>query len=60
MNLIRIVFFGLAVLLPATWTVARAADEAPAEESPKKTKKTKKSKKADKADDAKEGETKAE
>jgi hypothetical protein len=54
MNLIRIVFFGLAVLLPATWTVARAGDEAPAAET-KKPKPAKKSKKADKP----EGETKA-
>jgi len=44
MKLIRIVFLGLAVLLPTSWTVARAADEAPAEDA-KKTKKTKKAKK---------------
>jgi hypothetical protein len=43
MNLVRIVFLGLAVLLPATWTVAKAGDDAPASET--KTKKTKKSKK---------------
>ena len=45
MNLVRIVFIGLAVLLPTTWTVAKAGDEASAES--KTTKKTKKSKKAD-------------
>jgi hypothetical protein len=56
MKLIRVLFFGLAVLLPTAWTVAKAADEAPAET--KKEKKTKKSKKADKAE--KEAETKAE
>ncbi len=28
MTLIRIVFLGLAVLLPVSWTVAQAADEA--------------------------------
>jgi hypothetical protein len=53
MKLIRIVFFGLAVLLPVSWTVAKAADEAPAEEG-KKPKKGKKAKKADKG----EGDTK--
>ena len=45
MNLVRIVFLGLAVLLPTTWTVAKAGDEATTET--KTTKKTKKSKKAD-------------
>lgn len=44
MKLIRIVFFGLAVLLPTSWTVAKAADEAPAEDA-KKSKKSKKAKK---------------
>jgi len=57
MNLIRSIFLALAVLLPTTWTIARAADEAPAET--KKEKKTKKSKKADK-DKGAEGEQKAE
>jgi hypothetical protein len=49
MNLIRIVFLGLAVLLPTTWTIAQAGDEAPAGETkePKKAKKTKKAKKAE-------------
>jgi hypothetical protein len=45
MNLVRIVFIGLAVLLPTAWTVAKANDEAGSES--KTTKKTKKSKKAD-------------
>jgi hypothetical protein len=48
MNLVRIVFLGLAVLLPTTWTVAKAGDEATTET--KTTKKTKKSKKADGAE----------
>jgi hypothetical protein len=47
MKLIRIVFLGLAVLLPATWTVAKAGDEAPAAAEGKKAKKSKKSKKAE-------------
>ena len=55
MNLVRIVFLGLAVLLPASWTVAKAADEAPAGDT-KTTKKTKKSKK--KSDGSTETETK--
>jgi hypothetical protein len=44
MNLVRIVFLGLAVLLPVSWTVAKADDDAPTTEK-KTTKKTKKSKK---------------
>jgi hypothetical protein len=55
MKLIRIIFLGLAVLLPTSWTVAQAADEAPAEET-KKAKKTKKPKKADKAETEKKAE----
>ena len=51
MNLTRIVFLALAVVLPTSWTVARAADEAPAGEA-KKEKKAKKGKKADKAEGA--------
>jgi hypothetical protein len=43
MNLVRIVFLGLAVLLPTTWTVAKAGDDAPSSET--KTTKKKKSKK---------------
>ena len=57
MNLVRIVFLGLAVLFPASWTVAKAADEAPAgDTTTKTTKKTKKSKK--KSDGSGETETK--
>jgi len=42
MTLTRVIFLALAVLLPATWTVAKAeGDEKPAE-GKKKTKKTKK------------------
>jgi hypothetical protein len=52
--MIRSIFLALALLLPVSWTVARAADEAPAGE--KKEKKAKKGKKADGA----EGEKKAE
>jgi Na+-transporting methylmalonyl-CoA/oxaloacetate decarboxylase gamma subunit len=62
MKLTRIVFIALAVLLPASWTVAKAADEAaPAEgkTDAKKEKKAKKGKKADKeAAPAAEGATK--
>ncbi|HET6148037.1 MAG TPA: hypothetical protein VFH68_10955 [Polyangia bacterium] len=47
--MIRSIFIALALLLPVSWTVARAADEAPAGE-PKKEKKAKKSKKADGAE----------
>ena len=43
MNLIRIVFLGLAVLLPTTWTIAQAGDEAPAGDA-KPAKKGKKKK----------------
>ena len=55
MKLTRVLFLALAVLLPTSWTVARAADEAPAAEGAKKEKKGKKSKKSEepKADDAK-------
>jgi len=45
MNLVRIVVLGLAVLLPTTWTVAKAGEETSTET--KTTKKTKKSKKGD-------------
>jgi len=59
MNLIRVVFLGLAVLLPTTWTIAKAADEAPAEGS-KETKKAKKGKKGKKSEGGAEGDKKAE
>jgi hypothetical protein len=52
MTLVRVLFLGLAVLLPVSWTAARAADEPAAEGEGKKAKKTKKSKKADKAEKA--------
>jgi hypothetical protein len=56
MKLTRIIFIALAVVLPASWTVARAEDPAPAAGDAKKEKKAKKGKKAD----APEGEKKAE
>ena len=60
MNLIRVIFFGLAVLLPASWTVANAGDEAPAgEKTEKTTTKTKKTKKSDGSEETK-SETKTE
>ena len=43
MKLIHIVFLGLAVLLPTTWTIAQAGDEAPAGDA-KPAKKGKKKK----------------
>ena len=48
-NLTRIMFLAFAVLLPTSWTIAKAED-APAADAPKKEKKAKKAKKADKAD----------
>jgi len=49
MTLVRSIFLALAVLLPATWTVAKAADPAPAGDASgeKKEKKAKKGKKAE-------------
>ena len=56
MKLTRVVFLALAVLLPASWTVAKAED-APAADAPtKKEKKAKKSKKADAPKDEKKAE----
>jgi hypothetical protein len=46
MNLTRIILVAFAVLIPTSWTIAKA-DDAPAAETPKKEKKAKKSKKAD-------------
>jgi hypothetical protein len=46
MKLSRILFIALAIVLPASWTIAKAGDEAPSSET-KTTKKSKKSKKAD-------------
>jgi hypothetical protein len=62
MNLVRLVFLGLAILLPATWTVAKAGDEAPAGDTTttKTTKKTKKSKKNADGTGKTESETKTE
>ena len=42
MKLVRIVFVAMAVALPVSWTVAKAADPAPAAEGEKKDKKSKK------------------
>jgi ribosomal protein L12E/L44/L45/RPP1/RPP2 len=47
MTLVRSIFLALAVMLPVTWTVAKAADPAPAEGGEKKEKKAKKAKKAE-------------
>ena len=58
MNLVRTVFLGLAFLLPATWTIAKA-DDAPSTET-KTTKKTKKSKKKNADGSKTESETKSE
>jgi hypothetical protein len=55
MNLTRSIFLALAVLIPTSWTMAKAED-APAADAPaKKEEKAKKAKKekADKADDKK-------
>ena len=53
MKLTRVVFLALAVLLPASWTVAKAED-APAADAPaKKEKKGKKAKKEDKKEEKK-------
>jgi hypothetical protein len=45
MKLVRTVFIALAVLLPVSWTVAKANDPAPAAEGEKKDKKAKKEEK---------------
>jgi hypothetical protein len=50
MKLVRILFFGLAVLLPTTWTIAQAGDEAPAGEKPAKKGKKEKKAEGDKAE----------
>ena len=54
MKLTRIIFLALAVLLPTSWTVAKAED-APAADAPagKKEKKSKKAKKEDKKEEKK-------
>ena len=58
MTLVRTIFLALAVMLPTAWTVAQAADPAPAGEAPADAKKEKKAKKGKKAEGA-EGEKKA-
>lgn len=58
MKLIRIVFLGLAFTLPTSWTIAQAADEAPAGEKAAKKGKKEKKEGGDKGD--KGGEKKAE
>jgi hypothetical protein len=50
MNLTRVIFLALAVLVPTSWTIAKAED-APAADAPAKKEKKSKKKKADKADD---------
>ena len=51
MKLVRTVFVALAVLLPTSWTIAKAADAPAADaDSGKKEKKSKKAKKGDDAD----------
>jgi len=57
MNLTRIIFLAAAVLIPTSWTIAKA-DDAPAGETPKKEKKAKKSKKAEGGDADKKAEEK--
>jgi len=48
MTLVRSILIALAVLVPASWTIARAADEKPAAEKKEEKKETKKEKKEDK------------
>ena len=59
MTLVRSIFLALAVMLPTTWTVAQAADPAPAGDAPADAKKEKKAKKGAKKEGA-EGEKKPE
>ena len=53
MKLVRITFIALAVLLPTSWTVAKAADPAPAAEGDKKEKKAAKKEEGEKKADKK-------
>jgi len=46
MKLTRILFLAMAVMVPTSWTIAKA-DDAPAAETPKKEKKAKKAKKTE-------------
>ncbi|MEO8213604.1 MAG: hypothetical protein ABI560_10440 [Myxococcales bacterium] len=48
MKLVRTVFVAMAVLIPVSWTVAKAADPAPAMEGEKKDKKSTKTEKTEK------------
>lgn len=50
MKLVRVTFIALAVLLPTSWTIAKAADPAPAAETEKKDKKGKKTEGAPEGD----------
>jgi hypothetical protein len=51
MKLVRSIFLALAVLLPTSWTIAKAADAPAGDAEPaKKEKKSKKAKKADEGD----------
>jgi hypothetical protein len=52
MKLVRTILVVLAVALPTSWTIAKAADAPAADGDAKKEKKGKKEKKADKADKA--------
>jgi hypothetical protein len=55
MKLVRTIFIALAVLLPTSWTIARAADAPAADgaDGAKKEKKAKKGKKAEGGDEKK-------
>jgi hypothetical protein len=52
MTLVRSLFLALAVMLPTTWTVAQAADPAPAGDAAGGEKKEKKAKKGAKKEGA--------
>ena len=57
MKLTRVIFLALAVLIPTSWTIAKAEDAPPAADAPaKKEKKAKKSKKTDDKKDEKKAE----
>ncbi len=53
MTLVRSILIALAVLVPASRTIARAADEKPAAEKKEEKKETKKDAKKDKKEDKK-------
>jgi len=52
MTFTRMIFLALAVLLPTSWTVAKAEDEKPADDGGKKKSKKKAKKGEDKGDKA--------